>query len=88
MQEMQDMIDRLNLSGKRLSKGQRRIVSYIAAHYDKAVFMTASKLGENVGVSESTVVRFATALGYEGYPQLQRALQELVSHRLTPNQRV
>ncbi len=85
---MQDMIDRLNQSGKRLSKGQRRIVEYIAAHYDKAVFMTASRLGECVGVSESTVVRFASAMGYEGYPQLQRAMQELVSHRLTPNQRV
>ncbi len=88
MQEMQDMIDQLNQSGKRLSKGQRRIVEYIAAHYDKAVFMTASRLGECVGVSESTVVRFASAMGYEGYPQLQRAMQELVSHRLTPNQRV
>ncbi len=88
MQDMQDMIDRLNQSGKRLSKGQRRIVEYIVEHYDKAVFMTASRLGESVGVSESTVVRFASALGYEGYPQLQRALQELVSHRLTPNQRV
>ena len=88
MQDMQDIITRLNLSGKRLSKGQRRIVEYIAAHYDKAVFMTASRLGESVGVSESTVVRFASALGYEGYPELQRALQELVSHRLTPNQRV
>lgn len=88
MQDMQAMIDRLNQSGKRLSKGQRRIVEYIVQHYDKAVFMTASRLGENVGVSESTVVRFASAMGYEGYPQLQRALQELVSHRLTPNQRV
>lgn len=87
MQEMQDMIDRLNQSGKRLSKGHRRIAQYIVEHYDKAVFMTASRLGESVGVSESTVVRFASALGYEGYPQLQRSLQELVSHRLTANQR-
>ncbi len=87
MQEMQDMIDRLNQSGKRLSKGHRRIAQYIVEHYDKAVFMTASRLGESVGVSESTVVRFAAALGYEGYPQLQRSLQELVSHRLTANQR-
>lgn len=81
------MIDRLNQSGKRLSKGHRKIAQYIAEHYDKAVFMTASRLGESVGVSESTVVRFASAMGYEGYPQLQRALQELVSHRLTANQR-
>ena len=87
MQDMQDMIDRLNQSGKRLSKGHRKIAQYIVEHYDKAVFMTASRLGESVGVSESTVVRFAAARGYEGYPQLQRSLQELVSHRLTANQR-
>ena len=87
MQDMQDMIDRLNQSGKRLSKGHRKIAQYIVEHYDKAVFMTASRLGESVGVSESTVVRFAAALGSEGYPQLQRSLQELVSHRLTANQR-
>lgn len=87
MQDMQDLIHRLNHSGKRLSKGHRRIAEYIVEHYDKAVFMTASRLGEKVGVSESTVVRFAAALGYEGYPQLQRALQELVRHRLTAVQR-
>lgn len=87
MQDMQDMIDRLNQSGKRLSKGHRKIAQYIVEHYDKAVFMTAIRLGESVGVSESTVVRFAAAMGYEGYPQLQRSLQELVSHRLTANQR-
>ena len=87
MQHNQDMMARLNQSGRRLSKGHRRIADYIMAHYDKAVFMTAARLGESVGVSESTVVRFATALGYEGYPQLQRSLQELVSHRLTANQR-
>ena len=88
MQDMQDMIDRLNQSGKRLSKGHRKIAQYIVEHYDKAVFMTACRLGESVGVSESTVVRFASAMGYEGYPQLQRSLQELVSHRLTANQRI
>lgn len=87
MQETRDMIDRLNLSGKRLSKGHRKIAEYIVDHYDKAVFMTASTLGEMVGVSESTVVRFAVALGYEGYPQLQKSLQELVRHRLTSVQR-
>ncbi len=87
MQDTQDMIARLNLSGKRLSKGHRAIAEYIVSHYDKAVFMTAARLGEMVGVSESTVVRFAVALGYEGYPQLQRSLQELVRHRLTAVQR-
>ena len=62
MQDMQDMMRRLNQSGKRLSKGHRKIAEYIVEHYDKAVFMTASKLGEKVGVSESTVVRFASAM--------------------------
>ena len=87
MQNTQDMIQRLNLSGGKLSKSHRRIAEYILEHYDKAVFMTAAKLGEMVSVSESTVVRFAVALGYEGYPQLQRSLQELVRHRLTATQR-
>ena len=87
MQNAGDMMERLNQSGRRLSKSHRKIAEYITAHYDKAVFMTASRLGDCVGVSESTVVRFASALGYEGYPQLQRSLQELVSHRLTANQR-
>ena len=87
MQNTQDMIQRLNLSGSRLSKSHRRIAEYILQHYDKAVFMTAAKLGEMVNVSESAVVRFAVALGYEGYPELQQALQELVRHRLTATQR-
>ena len=87
MQDMQDIITRLNHSGRKLSKGHQRIAQYFVDHYDKAVFMTASRLGESVGVSESTVVRFAVVLGYEGYPQLQRALQELLSHRLTAVQR-
>ena len=66
MDDQQNLVERLNLSGKRLSKSHRRIADYIVAHYDKAVFMTANLLGEQVGVSESTVVRFAIALGYEG----------------------
>lgn len=87
MQNTQDMIQRLNLSGCHLSKSHRRIAEYISQYYNKAVFMTAAKLGEMVNVSESTVVRFAMALGYDGYPQLQQALQELVRHRLTATQR-
>lgn len=87
MDGKQDLIERLNLTGKRLSKSHRAIAEYIVSHYDKAVFMTAANLGEAVGVSESTVVRFAAALGYEGYPQLQHSLQELVRHRLTSFQR-
>lgn len=70
------------------SKGQRLIGNYILNHYDKAAFMTAAKLGETVGVSESTVVRFATEIGYEGYPQLQKALQEMIRNRLTSVQRM
>ena len=87
MQQPLDMIEKMNRSGKKLSKSHRRIAEYIAQNYDKAVYMTASRLGEAVGVSESTVVRFAVAMGYEGYPQLQRSLQELVRHRLTSIQR-
>ncbi len=70
------------------SKGQRRICHYIAESYDKAAFMTASKLGKAVGVSESTVVRFAMELGYDGYPGMQKAMQEMVANRLTSVQRI
>ena len=87
MENTHELIDRLNQSGRKLSKSHRRIAECIVSHYDKAAFMTAAKLGEYVGVSESTVVRFAAALGYEGYPQLQKALQELIRHRLTAAQR-
>lgn len=87
-----DLIARLNQAGdstgKKLSKGHRLIGAYMVEHYDKAAFMTAAKLGQTVGVSESTVVRFAVALGYEGYPQLQKALQEIIRHRLTAMQRI
>lgn len=70
------------------SKGQRKIAAYINESYDKAAFMTASKLGKTVGVSESTVVRFAVELGYEGYPEMQKAMQEMVMNRLTSVQRI
>ena len=70
------------------SKGQKRIAGYILENYDKAAFMTASKLGKLVGVSESTVVRFASELGYDGYPSMQRALQEIIRSRLTSTQRI
>lgn len=83
--------DLINLVQSRMSdfsKGQRLIGQYIIDHYDKAAFMTASKLGNTVGVSESTVVRFASEIGYDGYPQLQRALQEMIRNRLTSVQRM
>lgn len=67
----------------RFSKGQKRIAGYILEHYNEAASMTASRLGKLVGVSESTVVRFASELGYDGYPSMQRALQEMIRGRLT-----
>lgn len=70
------------------SKGQRRIAGYITESYDKAAFMTASRLGKTVGVSESTVVRFAVELGFDGYPEMQKAMQEMVMNRLTSVQRI
>lgn len=70
------------------SKGQRRIAAYITESYDKAAFMTASRLGKTVGVSESTVVRFAVELGFDGYPEMQKVMQEMVMNRLTSVQRI
>ena len=70
------------------SKGQKLIARYILDNYDKAAFMTASRLGKTVQVSESTVVRFATQLGYDGYPSMQRALQEMIRGKLTSIQRI
>jgi len=70
------------------SKGQRRIARYITEAYDKAAFMTANRLGKTVGVSESTVVRFAVDLGFDGYPSMQKAMQEMVLNRLTSVQRI
>ena len=75
-----------NMAG--FSKGQKRIAGYILSDYDKAAFMTASRLGRLTGVSESTVVRFAASLGYDGYPAMQRALQEMVRSKLTSIQRI
>lgn len=70
------------------SKGQKKIAGYILESYDKAAFMTASRLGHRVGVSESTVVRFASELGYDGYPDMQRCLQKMIRNRLTTVQRI
>ncbi len=75
-----------NMDG--FSKGQRRIAQYILEHYDEVAFMTAVRLGKTVGVSESTVVRFAAELGYSGYPALQRAIQEMIRSKLTSVQRL
>lgn len=82
------LISRIEKVYPTLSKGHKRIASFITEHYDKAAFMTAAKLGECVGISESTVVRFAAELGFEGYPELQKNLQELIKNRLTSVQRM
>lgn len=83
-----DLIKRFGDEWDRFSKGQKSIAKYISHHYDKAAFMTAAKLGEVVGVSESTVVRFANELGFDGYPKFQKSLQELVRTKLTAVQRM
>lgn len=83
-----DILTVLQSGSNRFSKGQRLIANYIMEYYDQAAFMTASKLGKAVGVSESTVVRFATELGYEGYPEMQKTMQEAVLNRLTAAQRI
>jgi DNA-binding MurR/RpiR family transcriptional regulator len=82
-----DLITRIG-SIRKLSKGQKLIANFITNHYDKAAFMTAAKLGEAVGVSESTVVRFAIELGYDGYPKMQKVLQEMIKSKLTAVQRI
>ena len=83
-----DILSILKERHPEFSKGQRRIAQYITESYDKAAFMTASKLGKTVGVSESTVVRFAVDLGFDGYPSMQKAMQEMVLNRLTSVQRI
>lgn len=83
-----DLNHRINERYKRMSKGQKLLAIYITDHYDKAVFLTAAKLGEKVGVSESTVVRFAANLGYKGYPEFQNALKELVQGKLNSAQKM
>ena len=89
VEQMEDtLINVLTKGSKKFSKGQRLIAKYILSNYDKAAFMTAGRLGEIVGVSESTVVRFATELGYDGYPSMRKALQEMIRNRLTSVQRM
>ena len=87
-EEVKDLMKIIQIKYPRLSKSQKLIAEYILSSYDKAAFMTAAKLGVSVGVSESTVVRFANEVGFEGYPKLQKALQELIKNRLTTVQRL
>lgn len=86
--EERDLLLRLQSLYPKLSKGQKQIASYILENYDRAAYITASRMGQAVGVSESTVVRFAYTLGFDGYPALQRALQELIRTKLTAMQRI
>lgn len=83
-----DLFTLLHQKASTFSKGQRQLAKYITEAYDKAAFMTANRLGKTVGVSESTVVRFAVELGYDGYPCMQKAMQEMVLNRLTSVQRI
>ena len=83
-----DLMDRINSRYDSLSKGQKRIADYISQHADKAVQMTAARLVVEANVSESTVVRFAALIGYDGYPKMQRALQEMLRIRSTSVQRI
>ena len=85
---MGGLLDTIADNYQQFSKGQKRIAEYIMHSYDDAAFMTAARLGETVGVSESTVVRFATEIGYSGYPALQQAMQEMIRNRMTSVQRL
>lgn len=82
------LLSKLEDKSIKLSKGHRKISAYILENYDKAAFMTAANLGKNVGVSESTVVRFACELGYKGYPELQKEIQQMIKSKLTAVQRM
>ena len=84
----QNVLHTIRASRDSFSKGQKRIADYILNNYDKAAFMTAARLGQTAQVSESTVVRFAAQLGYDGYPEMQKALQELIRGKLTSIQRI
>ena len=88
MENRYDIITRLNDHYRKMSKGQRAIADFIYDHYDHAVFMTAARLGDTVGVSESTVVRFASFIGYNGYPEFQKDLEEWVQNKINSVQRI
>ena len=83
-----DIVSRINDCYARMSKSHKAIASFITNHYEQAVFMTAARLGETVGVSESTVVRFASGVGYDGYPEFQKALEEWVKDKLNSVQKI
>ncbi len=88
MEKNYDIISRINEHYPRMSKSQRAIAAYIEEHYDQAVFMTAAKMGQTLGISESTVVRFAASLGYDGYPEFQKGLEEWVKDKINSVQKM
>ncbi|MBQ6806526.1 MAG: MurR/RpiR family transcriptional regulator [Lachnospiraceae bacterium] len=88
MENRYDIITRINEHYGKMSKSQKAIAAFIYDHYDKAVFMTAAKLGDTVGVSESTVVRFASFVGYNGYPEFQKDLEEWVQNKINSVQKI
>ncbi|MBO4976443.1 MAG: MurR/RpiR family transcriptional regulator [Lachnospiraceae bacterium] len=88
MKQESDVLARIGEHYQKMSKNHRKIAEYIQQNYDEAVFMTAAKLGETLGISESTVVRFASGLGYDGYPGFQKALEECVRGKLSSVQKI
>lgn len=88
MQEQYDVFSRINERYEKMSKGHKAIARYIMEHYEQAVFMTAAKLGDALGISESTVVRFASGIGYDGYPEFQKALEDCVKGKLSNMQKI
>lgn len=88
MEDRNDIVTRMNQNFAQMSKSHKKIASYIMDHYDTAVFMTAATLGKEIGISESTVVRFAAGLGYDGYPEFQKALEEWVKSKWNSLQRM
>lgn len=88
MEKQYDILSRISERFDSMSKSHKAIANYISGHYDQAVFMTAARLGETLGISESTVVRFASGIGYEGYPEFQKALEECVKSKLNTIQKM
>lgn len=88
MKNKYDILSRISENYDKMSKSHKAIANFISQHYEQAVFMTAAKLGETLGISESTVVRFASGIGYDGYPKFQKALEECVQSKLSSIQRI
>lgn len=88
MEKKYDVLSKISERYSKMSKSHKAIANFILEHYDQAVFMTAAKLGETLGISESTVVRFASGIGYEGYPEFQKSLEDCVKGKLSNIQKM